>query len=114
MTQKKDKKLYIYYCCTDVLLTKIARKNQVTHDKENAVILNKTEIYILKNTITKFIFSLRNLDLCLCIIEYKAKLVQSLYRAFKKAKTYILVLDAKLQIDKKHDLKVEYKAFRSF
>ena len=48
------------------------------------------------------------------MIKYKAERVQSLYEAFKKTKIYILVLDVKLQMDKKHDLKVGYKAFKFF
>ena len=48
------------------------------------------------------------------MIEYRVELVQSFYRAFKKAKAYILVLDAKLQIEKEHDLKVGYEEFKSF
>ena len=48
------------------------------------------------------------------MIEYRAKPAQSFYGALKKAKAYILMLNAKLQMDKKHDLKVGYKAFKSF
>ena len=48
------------------------------------------------------------------MMEYGAELAQSLYKAFKKAKAYILVLDTKLQIDKEHDQKVGYEAFKSF
>ena len=114
LTQKEDKDLYTYYCCTEVLLTRIAGRDRVTHDGENTVILNRVEQHILKDTITKFIFGLRDPDLCLRMIEYRAELAQSLYKAFKKAKAYILVLDAKLQMDKEHDLKVGYKAFKSF
>ena len=47
------------------------------------------------------------------MIEYKTKLMQSFYRTFKKTKAQIFILDAKLQIDQKHDLKVGYKAFKS-
>ena len=114
LTQKKDKDLYRYYCRIEVLLTKIAGRDQVTHDGENAVILNRAKTHILKDIITKFIFGLRDLDLCLCIIEYKAKPVRSFYKVFKKAETHILVLDTKLPMDKEHDLNVRYKAFKSF
>ena len=112
--QKKDRDFYKYYCCTKVLLIEIARKDQVAHDGENAIILNRVKQYILKDTITKFIFSLRDPDLRFCMIEYRAEPAQSLYKVFKKAETHILVLDAKLQIDKKHNLKVEYEVFKFF
>ena len=42
------------------------------------------------------------------MIEYKTKLMQNLYKVFKKPKTQIFIIDAKVQIDKKHVLKVEY------
>ena len=93
---KEDKKLYTYYCCKEVLLTEIVRRDWITHDGENAVILNRAEQHIFKDTITKFIFSLRDPDLHLCMIKYRAKPAQSLYRVFKKAKVYILVLDVQL------------------
>ena len=99
-TQKKDEDLYTYYCCIEFLLTGIAGRDRVTHNGENAVILNRAEKHILKDTITKFIFGLRDSDLRLCMIEYRAEPAQSLYSAFKKAEAHILVLDAKLQIDK--------------
>ena len=40
--------------------------------------------------------------------------MESLYGVFKIIKTHILVLDAKLQMDKEHNLKVEYEAFKFF
>ena len=112
--QKKDEDLYTYYYHTEVLLKKIAGRDWVTHDRENAVILNRAETHIFQNIITKFIFGLKDPDLCLYMIEYRAELAQSLYGAFKKTKAHILVFDAKLQMDKKHDLKVGYEAFNSF
>lgn len=42
------------------------------------------------------------------MIEYKAKLMQNLYKVFKKPKTHILIIDIKLSIDEKFDLKVGY------
>ena len=93
--QKEYKDLYIYYCCTEVLLTGIAGKDRVTHDAENLVILNRAEQHILKDTITKFIFGLRDPDLCLRIIEYRIEPTESFYGAFKKAKANILILKAK-------------------
>ena len=78
------------------MLIKIARRDWVTHDRENVVILNRVEQHMLKDIIIKFIFGLRDPDLCLYIIEYKAEPAQSLYGAFKKAKAHILILDAKL------------------
>ena len=110
LTQKKDKDLYRYYCRIEVLLTKIAGRDQVTHDGENAVILNRAKTHILKDIITKFIFGLRDLDLCLCMIKYRTEPAQNLYGAFKKTKAHILVLDTKLQMDKEHDLKMGYEA----
>ena len=40
--------------------------------------------------------------------------MQSFYKTFKKVEAHIFMLDTKLQIDKKHDQKVEYKVFKSF
>lgn len=111
--QKKDKDSYTYYCCIEILLTRIAGKNQVTYNRENIIILNKAKQHILKDTIRKFILNLRDPGFWFCIIQYKAKPVQSFYKIFKKAKVLIFVLDAKLQIDKESDLKVGYKVFRS-
>ena len=114
LTQKEDEDLYTYYRRTEVLLTGIAGRDRVTHDGENAVILNRAEQHILKDTITKFIFGLRDLDLRLCMIEYKAQPTHGLYGTFKKTKTYIDVLNAKVQMQKELDLKSSYKAFKSF
>lgn len=69
LIQKKDKDFYTYYCYTEILLAKIAKKDQVTHNRKNTVILNKAKQHILKNKSTKFLFKLRNLDLCFCINE---------------------------------------------
>ena len=114
LTQKEDEDHYTYYRRIEVLLTGIAGRDRVTHDGENAVILNRAEQHILKDTITKFIFGLRDPDLRLRMIEYRVEPARSLYGAFKKAEAHILVLDAKLQMDKEHDLKVGYEAFKSF
>lgn len=113
-TKHKDKNLYIYYYCIEVLLIGIARRDWVTHDGENAIILNKAQQHILKDTISKFIFGLRNPNLHLGMIKNRNKLAQSLYEVFKKAEAHILILDTKLQIDKEHDFKVRYKAFNFF
>ena len=111
---KQDKDLYKYYRHTEVLLIRIAGRDRVTHDGENAIILNRIKQHIFKDIIMKFIFGLRDLNLCLCMIKYRAEPAQSLYKVFKKVEVHILVLDSKLQMDKEHDLKVEYKAFKSF
>ena len=114
LTQKKDKDFYKYYRRTEVLLTEIAGRDWVTHDGENAVILNRAKTHILKDTITKFIFGLRDLDLCLYMIEYRSELVRSLYGALKKAEAHILILNAKVQMQKNFDLKSGYEVFKFF
>lgn len=96
LTRKKDKELNLYYCHIKVLLTKIAEKNWEIHDGKNVVIINRAKQHIFKDTITKLILNLRDPDLYLWIIEYRTKLAQNLYRVFKKAKVYILILNAKL------------------
>ena len=46
------------------------------------------------------------------MIEYRAKLTHSLYRAFKKTEAYINIFNVKAQIQKELDLKFGYKAFK--
>lgn len=86
----------------------------MTYNEGNTITLNRAEQYILKNTTTKFIFGLKILDLCLYIIEYRAEVTHSLFGAFKKAETYINVLNPKAYIQKKLDLKSGYEAFKTF
>ena len=114
LTQKEDKDLYPYYRLKEVLLTRIVRRDRVTYDGENAVILNRVEKHIFKDNITKFIFGLKDPVLHLCIIEYSADQAQRLYEILKKVQAHILILDTKLQMDKEYDLRVGYEAFRSF
>lgn len=47
-------------------------------------------------------------------MEYRANLIRSLYGAFKKANVYFDVLNSKAQMQKKLELKLGYKAFKSF
>ena len=86
----------------------------MTHNGENAIILNNAEQHILKDTIAKFGFGLKIPKLCLYMIEYRANPMRSLYKLFKKVKTYFDVLNAKAQMQKKLELKSGYKAFKSF
>lgn len=67
----------------------------MTHNRENAVILNNAKQYILNNTIANFGFSLKNLKFCLYLIEYKIDLICNLYKTFKKAKIYLDILNSK-------------------
>ena len=78
------------------MLIEIAGRDCITYDEKNAIILNRAETHILKNTIIKFIFDLRDSDLCFYMIKYRAKPAQSFYKAFKKAEAHILVLNVKL------------------
>ena len=114
LSQKEDKDLFAYYRRTEILLIGILEKDQVTHNRENTIILNNAEQYILKNTIAKFGFGLKILKLRLYIIEYRANPMRSLYGAFKKAKAYFNMLNAKAQMQKKLELKSGYKVFKSF
>lgn len=96
------------------MLKSITKRDQVTHNGENTGILNRAKQHILKDTILKFIFGLKDPDFCLCIIKYRAESAESHYGAFKKTEAYILMLAVKLQMDKEHDLKVGYKALKFF
>ena len=95
LSQKEDEDLHAYYQRTKTLFIKILEKDRVTHNGENAIILNNAEQNILKDTIAKFGFSLKILELCLHIIEYRANLMRGLYGAFKKAEAYLDILNAK-------------------
>lgn len=86
----------------------------MTYNRADIIILNKAEQYILKNIITKFIFDLKTLYLCLHMIEYKAKPIHSFFRTFKKFEAYIDMLNAKPHIQKELVLKFSYKAFKTF
>lgn len=92
LSQKENKDLYAYYYCTETLLIGISGKNQVTHNGENAIILNNTEQHILKDIITKFGFGLKISELCLNMIEYKANPIHSFYNVFKKAEAYLNII----------------------
>ena len=82
----------------EALLIKISGRDQVSHNGENAIILKNVEQYILKDIIAKLGFGLRDPELCLHMIEYKVDLIRSFYGAFKKAKAYLDVLNAKAEI----------------
>ena len=114
LSQKEDEDLHAYYRRTETLLIGISGKDRVTHNGENAIILNNAEQHILKDTIAKFGFGLKIPELCLHMIEYRADPIRSLYGAFKKAKVYLDVLNAKAQMQKKLELKSGYKTFKSF
>ena len=98
LSQKEDKYPYVYYRQTEILLIGIFGRERVKHDGENTIIFNKVEQHILKNTIAKFGFGLKIPKLVLHMIEYRADLNRSLYRAFKKAGTYLNVLKTKTQM----------------
>ena len=98
LLQKEDEDLYIYYYRTETLLIGISRRDQVTHNGENTVILNKTEQHIFKDTIAKFGFGLKISELRLHMIKYRADPNHSLYGAFKKVEAYFDILNAKAQI----------------
>lgn len=85
LSQKKDNDLYAYYCWPNILFIKIQRKNYLTYNKENTIIVNNIEQHILKNTIVKFGFSLKIIMFCIHIIKYKADLMHGLDKMFKKA-----------------------------
>lgn len=67
-------------------------------NQKNPIVLNNAEQYIFKDTITKFGFNLKIPKLCLHIIEYRADALSNLYGAFKKAKIYFNVLNARSQM----------------
>lgn len=62
------------------------------------IILNRAEQHILKDTIVKFGLRLKIPELRLYMIEYKTNPNRSLNRAFKKAETYLDLLNAQAQI----------------
>ena len=96
------------------MLIGISEKNQVTHKGENAIICNNTEQHIFKDTIAQFGFGFKIPKFCLYIIKYRADPIRSLYGALKNVKTYLDVLNAKTQMQKKLELKSGYKTFKSF
>lgn len=73
-------------------------RDQVSYNRKNSVIFNNTEQYILKNTIINFGFNLKIPKFYLYIIEYKADLMYCFYRVFKKAETYLDILNVKVKI----------------
>lgn len=96
LSQIKNKDLYIYYCQTKTLLIEIFRRNQVTHNRENSIVLNNKKQNILKYIIAKFSFSLKILKFYLYMIKYRVDLMRSFYGAFKKTKVYLDILNAKV------------------
>lgn len=96
--QKKDEDLYVYYCRTENLFIGISGRDRINHNGENSIILNKVEQYILKDTIIKFCFGLEIPKLHLYMIEYRADPMYSLCKVFRKAKTYLDILNAKTEM----------------
>lgn len=82
----------------DTILIGISRRDLVIHNRENTVIFNKVEQYVLKDIIAMFGFRLMIPELRLYIIKYKADLNFSFYRVFKKAETYLYIHNIKVQI----------------
>ena len=93
---------------------RISENDRVTYNRENTIILNNAEQHILKDTIAEFGFGFKILKLCLYIIEYRANPMYNPYRAFKKAKAYFGVLNAKVQMQKEFKLKSGYKTLELF
>ena len=114
LSQKEDKNLYTYYHQTEALLIRISGRGRVSHNGENAIILNNAEQYILKDIIAKFRFGLRIPKLRLHMIEYRADPMRSLYEAFKKAEAYLNLLNAKAEMQKVFEFKSGYEDFKSF
>lgn len=67
--KKEDENLHAYYRRTETLLIKILEKDRVIHNGENVINLNNAEQHISKNTIAKFGFGLKILELCLYMIK---------------------------------------------
>lgn len=78
------------------------------------MVLNNAKPYILQNTIAKFEFDLKISKLYLYMIEYRADLIHSLYKACKKAEIYLDIPSAKTKMYKKIKMKSGYKTFKSF
>ena len=95
LLQKKEDVFYTYYRQTETLLIEIFRKNRVTHNGKNWIILNNAVQHILKDTIAKFGFSLKISKLHLHMIEYRADPIRNVSEGFKKAKAYLDVLNIK-------------------
>lgn len=70
----------------------------MTHNRENAVILNNVEQHIFKDIIVKFGFSHKIFKLHLYMIKYRAYIICFIYRAFKKVEAYLNILNAKTQM----------------
>lgn len=62
----------------------------------------------------KYILGIRDLDLRLRIVEYRAEPVQSLYGVFKMAEICLDVLRIRAQREEELKLKQDYVAFKSF
>lgn len=73
--------------------------------------MNNTKQHILRDIIAKCDFGLKIPKLCLYIIEYKTNPIRNLYKAFKKAKTYLNILNAKTIMQRELELKSGYEPF---
>lgn len=84
------------------------------YNRVNIITLNKAKLHIVKNSITKFIFVLKSLNLFLYINQNRAKPIYSLFRVFKIIKAYINIPNTKTHIQKKLNLKSGYAIFKIF
>lgn len=114
LSQKEDEDLYTYYRRTEALLRGIHGKDRVTNNGTDTIILSPPEQYLLKDTIMKYILGIRDLDLRLRIVEYRAEPIQSLCGVFKKAEICLDALRIRAQREEELKLKQDYVAFKSF
>lgn len=96
LSHKEDRGFSTYQYQTKTLLIGISRKDSEIHNRENSIVLNNIEQYIFKDTIAKFGFSFKISKLYLYIIEYRADIIYSFYRAFKKAEVYLNIPNVKV------------------
>lgn len=94
--QKKDDDFYAYYHQIKNLFIRISKKDQVIYIRENIIILNNAKQYIIKDTIIKFCFGLKNPKFCLYLIQYRVNPICCFYGIFKKAEIYLDILNAKV------------------
>lgn len=114
LSQKKDENLQKYYYQIEALLLGISNWDQISHNRKNRVILYNKEQYILKNIIAKFGFKLKILKRYQYMIKYRVDSMHNLYKLLNKAKAYVDILNAKIEMQKKLKLKSGYKAFKTF
>lgn len=114
LSQKEGEDLHTYYRRSEGLLKAIHGRDRVTNNSADTIILSPAEAQLLKEIVIKFIFGIRDLDLQLRVIEYRANPMPSLYGAYKSAETHLIVLQIQAQVQEIRQKQREYEASRYF